>query len=63
VLLDLDLTGRPSYNHEKFLAYDAFLTGWSFAHPRYRTLATRPVVIFVCPTPTPRSPTPPKPTA
>ncbi len=48
LLVELDLTGRPSYNHEKFLAYDAFLTGWALAHPRYRTLGTRPVVVFVC---------------
>ena len=38
----------PSYNRDKFLAYDAFLTGWALAHPRYRTLGTRPVVVFVC---------------
>ena len=49
MLLELDLTGRPSYNREKFLAYDAFLTGWSLAHPRHRTLGTRPVVVFICP--------------
>ena len=49
LLVELDLTGRPSYNHDKFLAYDAFLTGWALAHPRYRTLGTRPVVVFVCP--------------
>ena len=49
LLVELDLTGRPSYNHEKFLAYDAFLTGWALAHPRYRTLGTRPVAVFVCP--------------
>ena len=48
LLVELDLTGRPSYNHEKFLAYDAFLTGWALAHPRYRALGTRPVVVFVC---------------
>jgi hypothetical protein len=48
VLLELDLTGRPSYNREKFLAYDAFLTGWALAHPRHRTLGTRPVVVFIC---------------
>ena len=48
LLVELDLTGRPSYNHEKFLAYDAFLTGWALAHPRYRTLGTRPVAVFVC---------------
>jgi hypothetical protein len=49
LLVELDLTGRPSYNREKFLAYDAFLTGWSLAHPRYKALGTRPVVAFVCP--------------
>jgi Replication-relaxation len=49
LLVEVDLTGRPSYNLEKFLAYDAFLTGWSLAHPRYRTPGTRPVVAFVCP--------------
>jgi hypothetical protein len=27
LLVELDLTGRPSYNHERFRAYDAFLTG------------------------------------
>jgi hypothetical protein len=48
LLLELDLTGLPSYNREKFLAYDAFLTGWALAHSRYRTLGTRPIVVFVC---------------
>jgi len=46
LLLELDLTARPSYNHDKLRAYDAFLTGWAPAHPRYRALATRPVTIF-----------------
>jgi hypothetical protein len=49
LLVELDLTARPSYNHDKFLAYDAFLCGWSLAHPRYRTQGTRPAVVFVCP--------------
>ena len=49
VLVEIDLTARPSYNREKFLAYDAFLCGWSLAHPRYRTLGTRPAVVFVSP--------------
>jgi hypothetical protein len=49
LLVELDLTGRPSYNREKFVAYDAFLTGWSLAYSRYRTLGSRPVVVFVCP--------------
>ena len=49
LLVELDLTARPSYNRDKFLAYDAFLCGWSLAHPRYRAQGTRPVVVFVCP--------------
>ncbi|MEA2312711.1 MAG: hypothetical protein QOE28_2679 [Solirubrobacteraceae bacterium] len=48
LLVELDLTGRAAYNREKFLAYDAFLTGWALTHPRYRTLGTRPAVVFVC---------------
>ena len=51
LLVELDLTARPSYNRDKFLAYDAFLSGWSLAHPRYRTQGTRPAVVFVCPNP------------
>ncbi len=50
LLVEIDLTSRPSYNHEKFLAYDAFLCGWALAHPRYRTHGTRPAVVFVSPT-------------
>ena len=49
LLVEIDLTARPSYNREKFLAYDAFLCGWSLAHPRYRTQGTRPAVVFVSP--------------
>jgi hypothetical protein len=48
LLVELDLTARPSYNREKFLAYDAFLCGWSLAHPRYQAQRTRPAVVFVC---------------
>jgi hypothetical protein len=48
LLLELDLTERPAYNREKLLAYDAFLCGWCLEHPRYKTLGTRPVVLFVC---------------
>ena len=51
LLVELDLTSRPSYNHDKLLAYDAFLCGWSLAHPRYRAQGTRPAVVFVCPDP------------
>ena len=49
LLVEIDLTARPSYNREKFLAYDAFLCGWSLAHPRYRAQGTRPAVVFVSP--------------
>ena len=49
LLVEIDLTSRPSYNRDKFLAYDAFLCGWSLAHPRYRAQGTRPVVVFVSP--------------
>ena len=49
LLVELDLTARPSYNRDKLLAYDAFLCGWSLAHPRFRTQGTRPAVVFVCP--------------
>ena len=49
LLVEIDLTARPSYNREKFLAYDAFLCGWSLAHPRYGTQGTRPAVVFVSP--------------
>ena len=48
LLIELDLTERPSYNRDKLLAYDAFLCGWCLEHPRYKTLETRPVVLFVC---------------
>jgi hypothetical protein len=48
LLVELDLTDRPSYNRDKFLAYDAFLCGWSLVHPRFRAQGTRPAVVFVC---------------
>jgi integrase len=48
VLVELDLTERPSYNRDKLLAYDAFQCGWCLAHPRHKTQATRPIVLFVC---------------
>ena len=50
LLVEVDLTARPSYNRDKFLAYDAFLCGWSLAHPRFRAQGTRPAVVFVSPT-------------
>jgi hypothetical protein len=48
LLVELDLTARPAYNREKFLAYDAFLCGWALAHSRYREQRTRPAGVFVC---------------
>jgi hypothetical protein len=48
LLVELDLTARPSYNHEKLAAYDAFLCGWALAHRRFQTQGTRPAVVFVC---------------
>ena len=48
LLVEIDLTARPAYNHDKFLAYDAFLCGWCLAHPRYSAQGTRPAVVFVC---------------
>ena len=51
LLVELDLTSRPSYNRDKLLAYDAFLCGWSLAHPRYRAQGTRPALVFVCTNP------------
>jgi len=47
LLVELDLTGRPSYNVDKLHTYDAFLGGWALSHRRYAALGTRPVVLFV----------------
>jgi hypothetical protein len=48
LLLEMDLTERPSYNRDKLPAYDAFLCGWCLEHRRYRALGTRPVAFVVC---------------
>ena len=40
LLVELDLTARPSYNRDKFLAYDAFLCGW--ASPTHATAPRAP---------------------
>jgi Replication-relaxation len=47
VLLELDRTGRPSGNVEKFHRYDALLTGWARVHGRYKMQGEPPVVVFV----------------
>lgn len=49
LLVEVDRTKRPSYNGDKFIAYDEFLTGWGLLHPRVQELGTRPVVIFTSP--------------
>jgi hypothetical protein len=52
LLVELDLTARASYNRDRFLAYDAFLCGWSLAHRRFEAHGTRPAaVVFISPTP------------
>ncbi|MBV8218709.1 MAG: replication-relaxation family protein, partial [Solirubrobacterales bacterium] len=47
LLVEVDLTDRPSYNRDKLRAYDAFLCGWSVAHSRFSAQGTRPVVVLV----------------
>ena len=42
LLVELDLTARASYNHDKFVAYDAFLCGWSLAHSATKPKAPGP---------------------
>jgi hypothetical protein len=46
LLLELDRTGRPSGNVEKFRRYDALMTGWARAHDRYKVQGEPPVVVF-----------------
>ena len=49
LLVELDLTGRPSYNREKLLAYDAFLHRLVLWLTRATAPSgSRPVVVFVC---------------
>jgi hypothetical protein len=48
-LIELDRS-KPSHNTDKFIDYDSFLVAWWATHRRYATLATRPVVVFVCQT-------------
>ncbi len=47
LLVELDRSGRPSSNYEKFRRYDALLNGWAMAHSRYKALGEPPVVVFV----------------
>jgi len=52
MLVELDRTNRPSYNEEKFIAYDHFLAGWCLRLERFgpRQRNARPLVVFVCET-------------
>ncbi len=45
--MELDRSGRPSSNYDKFRRYDALLNGWAMAHSRYKHLGEPPVVVFV----------------
>ena len=52
MLLEVDRTARPSYNSEKFVAYDHFLAGWCLKTRRYgKELRARPLVVFVAQNP------------
>ena len=48
LFVELDRTRKPARNLPKFAAYDAFITAWSAATPRYQSLSDRPLVVFVC---------------
>ncbi len=56
LLVEIDLTARPSYNREKFLAYDAFLCGWASPTPDTDPRAPVQPSCSYAPTTTPRSP-------
>ena len=43
LLVEIDLTARPSYNRDKFLAYDAFLCGWASPTPATAPKAPAPL--------------------
>lgn len=51
LLIEVDRTKRAAYNRAKLARYDAFLTAWALAHPRYEQSGARPVVIFTSPDP------------
>jgi hypothetical protein len=48
LMLELDRTGKPTKNLDKFHRYDALLTGWWHAVERYRKLGEAPAVVFIC---------------
>lgn len=47
VLVEMDLTDRPSYNAKKLPGYDALLCAWWRQVPRYKRLGGPPVVVWV----------------
>ena len=48
MLIEVDRTGRGSYNHAKFIAYDHFLGGWCLRTRRWgKERGSRPLVVFV----------------
>ena len=48
LLLELDRTGKPTKNFDKFERYDALITAWWRQVPRYRNASEPPGAIFVC---------------
>ena len=48
LLLELDRTGKPTKNFDKFERYDALITAWWRQVSRYRRAGEPPGVIFVC---------------
>jgi Replication-relaxation len=47
LLVELDRSRRASSNYEKFVRYDALITGWALSLPRYKAIGEPPVVVFV----------------
>jgi hypothetical protein len=48
LLLELDRTGKPTKNFDKFERYDALITAWWRKVPRYRKAGEPPGAIFIC---------------
>jgi hypothetical protein len=48
VMVELDRARSSGASEERLRRYDVFVSGWSRLLPRYRTLGTPPIVVFVC---------------
>jgi hypothetical protein len=48
LMLELDRTGRPTKNFDKFERYDALITAWWRKVPRYANGGEPPGAIFIC---------------